>query len=159
MNSAFLQQHEIKFQAEFIFVRRGLIMQLLLFAVLLFSAPSPATAVDCACLKSPNPSTEEVKANRKRVYDKAAAIFAGKVVALDGYSVTFKLEKLWKGEFREEIVLSTGAVTGIDGTPLPKECGYQFHLGEEYLVYAFGAPTEMEAGVCANPADSRCSRR
>ena len=46
-------------------------------------------------------------------------------------------------------MLSTGAVAGYDGTPLPEECSYQFHLGEEYLVYAYGAAEKMKAYVCS----------
>jgi hypothetical protein len=59
------------------------------------------------------------------------------------------MEKRWKGDAAlGEGVLSTGALPGYGGTPLPKECSYQFRLGEEYLVYAFGAVGKMEADVC-----------
>jgi hypothetical protein len=89
-----------------------------------------------------------VKANRKQAYNKATAVFAGKVVALDPYTVKFRLEKRWKGDSGAEVILSTGAVTGFDAAPLPEECSYQFHLGEKYLVYAYGAAEKMKANSC-----------
>src|SRR6266481_1750506 len=128
---------------------RGFAMKLLLFVVIIFSL-SPAThAADCVCVKEPHPSEEKVKADRRQVYDTATAVFAGKVIALDAYTVTFRLEKRWKGDSLDEVILSTGAVPGYDGTPLPEECSYQFHLGEEYLVYAFGAAKKMKAYICS----------
>jgi hypothetical protein len=124
-------------------------MTLLLFVVLVFSLPPATRATDCVCVKEPHPSEEKVEAERRRVYDKATAVFAGKVVALDAYTVTFRLEKRWKGDSLDEVILSTGAVPGYDGTPLPEECSYQFHLGEEYLVYAYGAVENMKAYICS----------
>jgi hypothetical protein len=124
-------------------------MKLLLFVVLLFSPPSATNAPSCVCVKDPHPSEEKVKADRRQAYDKATAVFAGKVVALDAYTVTFRLEKRWKGDPLNEVVLSTGAVPGYDGTPLPENCGYQFHQGEEYLVYAYGAAEKMKANICS----------
>ena len=69
----------------------GFAMKLLLFVVLIFLPPATAAA-DCVCVKEPHPSQERVKADRRQAYDKAAAVFAGKVVALDAYTVTFRLE-------------------------------------------------------------------
>ena len=124
-------------------------MTTLLLFILLFSPPSLMHRPECVCIKDPHPSEEKVKAERRQAFDKATAVFEGKVVALDGYKVTFGLKKRWKGDASvSEVVLSTGAVSGYDGTPLPKECSYQFHLGEEYLVYAFGTVKKMEADVC-----------
>ena len=123
-------------------------MKILLLIVILFF-PTPASRrADCVCVKDPHPSAEQVKADRRKAYDKATAIFVGKVIALDGYRVTFSLEKQWKGAKLDEIILSTGAVPGFDGTPLPEECSYQFHLGEEYLVSAYGPAEKMKADSC-----------
>jgi hypothetical protein len=125
-------------------------MKPLLFFILLFSPPSLMRRPECVCIKDPHPSAEKVKAERRQAFDKATAVFVGKVVALDSYKVRFGLEKRWKGDASaSEVVLSTGAVRGYDGTPLPKECSYQFHLGEEYLVYAYGAAEKMEADACS----------
>jgi len=123
-------------------------MKPLLLLIFLFS-PLSLTRPDCVCIKDPHPSEEKVKAERRQAFDKATAVFVGKVVAIDGYKVRFGLEKRWKGNpASSEVVLSTGAARGYDGTALPKECSYQFHLGEEYLVYAFGPADKIEADVC-----------
>lgn len=123
--------------------------KLLLSVVLLFSLPSAIRIFECVCVKDPHPSSEKVKADRRRAYDQAAAVFAGKVVALDAYIIKFSLEKRWKGDSQDEVILTTGAVRGIDGTPLPDECSYhQFHLGEKYLVYAFGAGGNLKTDFC-----------
>jgi len=124
-------------------------MTLLLFVVIIFFLPPATRAADCVCVKDPHPSEEQVKADRRQVYDKAAAVFMGKVVALNAYTVTFRLEKRWKGDSLDVVILSTGAVPGYDGTPLPEECSYQFQLGKEYLVYAFGAAKKMKAYACS----------
>ncbi len=94
-------------------------MKLLLFFVLIFSLPPTTHAADCVCVKEPRPSEEKVKADRRQVYDTATAVFAGKVIALDAYTITFRLEKRWKGDSLDEVILSTGPVPGYDGTPLP----------------------------------------
>ena len=125
-------------------------MKLLLLVILLFSPPSVSSAPECVCIKDPHPSEEKLKADRRQAYDKATAVFAGKVVALDAYTVTFRLEKRWRGDSSlNEVVLSTGAVPGYDGTPLPEECSYEFQQGEEYLVYAYGAAEKMKANICS----------
>jgi hypothetical protein len=123
-------------------------MKPVLLFILLFYPPPVVRSPECVCIKDPHRSEETVKAERRQAFDKATAVFAGKVVALDGYKVTFELKKRWKGDSRSEVVLSTGAVRGYDGTPLPKECSYYFQLGEEYLVYAYGAVEKMEADLC-----------
>lgn len=119
---------------------------LILIFVLSLSLATPA--VDCVCVKQPHPSGEEVRAHRRQIYDKATAVFEGEVIALDAYTVTFRLEKRWKGDSLDHVVLATGAVPGYDGTPLPEECSYQFKLGEEYLVFAFDIAGKMRANIC-----------
>ena len=123
-------------------------MELLLYVVLVLLTPA-TRSVDCVCVKEAHPSAEKIKADRKLAYDRATAVFEGKVVALDSYTVTFSLQKRWKGSAQKEIVLSTGAVPGYDATPLPEECTYRFQLGEEYLVYAYGSADKLKASMCS----------
>jgi len=124
-------------------------MKPLLLLILLIS-PLSMPRPECVCIRDPNSSEEKIKAERRQAFDKATAVFVGKVVALDAYKVTFQLEKRWKGDSSPaEVVLSTGAKPFWEGgPPLTKECSYQFHLGEEYLVCAFGPADKMEADVC-----------
>lgn len=72
-------------------------------------------------------------------YNGASAVFSGEVVALDTFMVKFKVDKLWKGDFSDEITMSTGAKDNGDGTYTSSSCDYNFKLGEKYLVYAQGA--------------------
>ena len=116
---------------------------LLLFSVA-FRAP------DCVCSQISDPRSEEkIRAYSQQAFDKATAAFEGKVVALNPYTVTLRLQKRWKGPSQNEIVLSTEAVPGYDGTPLPEECVYQFQLlGEAYLVYAYGPVEKLKTDAC-----------
>lgn len=123
-------------------------MRLLLLVVVISSLSLNAHAVECVCVKESHPSEEKVKADQKQEYEKATAIFTGEVVALDGFTVKSRLKKRWKGDNQHEFVMSTGAISGPDGTPIPGECSYIFRLGEEYLVYAYGAGQKMKAYIC-----------
>lgn len=123
--------------------------KLLLCFLLVFPQPLAMRPPDCVCVKDPHSSVEKIKADRRKTYDLAGAIFEGKVVALDAYTVRLRLMKLWKGTSPDEIVLSTGAVPGVDGTPLPEECSYDFRLGEEYLVYAYDVDGKLKTDVCS----------
>jgi hypothetical protein len=123
-------------------------MKLFLLVLLVGFFSVPRGNADCVCIKEPDRSAEKVRSDRRKAFDKATVVFEGKVVALDSYRVTFRLRKRWKGPTQDEVKLSTGAVRGYDGTPLPKECSYRFELGEEYLVYVNGADDNMEAVSC-----------
>ena len=124
-------------------------LKLLILVAFLFNMPSETRRADCVCIKEPHPSPEKVRADRRQAYDEATAVFFGKVVALDAYTVKVRLEKRWKGDSQDEVILSTGAVPGIDGTPLPKECSYQFRLGEKYLIFAYSVGDKLEANSCS----------
>jgi hypothetical protein len=47
---------------------------------------------------------------------------------LSGYTVTFAVDRAWKGEVRHSLVLVTGAGSG--------DCGFPFEEGKVYLVFA-----------------------
>ena len=124
-------------------------MKLLPFVVLVVFLIPVHRAADCVCVSEAHPSEEKVNADRRAAYDEATAVFQGKVVALDSYAVTLRLQKRWKGSSKNEVILSTGATPGYDGTALPEECSYQFQRGEEYLVYAFGPAENLKASICS----------
>jgi hypothetical protein len=123
-------------------------MRWLLYLGLILFLPLVAHA-DCVCIKDPHRSPEKIESDRKDEYERAAAVFAGKVVALDAYTITFKVVKSWKGTSGEKVILSSGAVKGFDGTPLPEECSHQFKPGEECLVYAYGPAEKMKTSTCS----------
>jgi hypothetical protein len=62
---------------------------------------------------------------------KAVAVFSGEVIQLDDFSVKFKVERIWKGDAAENIVMRTGAGTGENGGLIVSTCAYPFTLGEK----------------------------
>jgi len=124
-------------------------MNLLLLFVLILPLSLEPRAASCVCVKEPNPSEAKTKADRRQAFDESVAVFTGEVIALDSFTVKIKLHKRWKGDDAREAILSTGAVPGHDGTPLPKECSYEFRLGEQYLVYAYRMAEKLMANTCS----------
>jgi hypothetical protein len=124
-------------------------MKLLIIVAILLSVSSATNNPECVCIK-PHRSPEEVKSDRRQSFDKAAAVFLGKVVSLNAYVVRFRLGKRWKGNPEEEVVLSRNpAGTFPDGSPISGECDYAFRLGEEYLVYAYLEDQKLKNDDCA----------
>jgi hypothetical protein len=104
----------------------------------------------CVCGLSPEKATpEQARAMLVKDYSSAFAVFSGQVIAVDRFKVKFKIDKLWKGDFGDEIVMSTGAKDNGDGTFTTTSCDYRFGLAEKHLVYAYGSSLEeMRAYKC-----------
>ena len=94
--------------------------------LLIGSFPSIISACSCAEL----PSVEEE-------LERSQAVFSGRVVdvrekrSLNGYtskSVLFEVTNTWKGVEQSQIIINTGQGGG--------DCGFDFKVGQEYLVYA-----------------------
>lgn len=92
----------------------------------LFLKPVPATA--CSCAKEP--SAEEG-------FSRSQAVFSGEVTRIKdnnglfggyGKTVIFKVKETWKGINETEVAIATGSGGG--------DCGIEFVVGKEYLVYA-----------------------
>jgi hypothetical protein len=125
-------------------------MKLLIIVVIVFATSSATNSPECVCIKDPHRSPEEVKSDRRKIFDQSAAVFLGKVVSVDAYVVKFRLEKRWKGNPEDEALLSRNpAGTFPDGSPIPEECAYQFRLGEEYLVYAYLKDQKLRNDDCS----------
>jgi hypothetical protein len=97
-----------------------------------------------ACLCRPG-SPKQAFARAKK---SASVVFAGQAVEVvngfssgqfRGWRVTFKVNKSWKGEPGQEVVVFTG----------PDDCAAYFEVGKEYLVFAI-ANTEhqLQTNVC-----------
>ncbi|MCM3869730.1 MAG: hypothetical protein ND895_03380 [Pyrinomonadaceae bacterium] len=119
------------------------------FVVLsLFLASDVAQGCVCAGLPE-KPTPEQARAMLVKDYNGAFAVFSGEVVALDTFKVKFKVDKVWKGDFGDDVTMSTGAQDNGDGTYTSSSCDFNFKLGEKYLVYADGAsPAKMQAHEC-----------
>lgn len=104
--------------------------------------PLPASA--CSCVEPDVP---------RAALAKATAVFSGIVVSMDyRYSgpvqssadpvtVTFRVDEVWKGPEKAFLSIST-AISSVS-------CGYEFHLGESYLVYASGPEDHLEVSLCS----------
>ena len=131
------------------------------FAVLLLSLAAEGTAYGCVCVVSPEtPTPEQVRAALVEDFNEAFAVFTGEVVERDNFKVKFKVDKIWKGKFGDEIVMRTGAVDNGDGTITSSSCDYGFHRGEKYLVFAYGdSAADMKAQSCTRTkGESRAGR-
>jgi len=107
-------------------------------------------AFGCRCILPDQPvSDDTLTANVISEYNKALAVFSGKVVEIDVYRVKFEVEKVWRGKFEKEPTMSTGTINLGNGTSMRSSCDYNFEKGESYLVFAGGASTdEMKATKC-----------
>lgn len=107
-------------------------------------------ALGCSCLMSPTKLTPEAaRAALVKDFNEAFSVFSGEVIRQDTFRVTFKVDKLWKGRFGDEITMATGTKDNGDGTYSSSSCDYSFKEGEKYLVYAYGlAAEEMQARAC-----------
>lgn len=92
------------------------------------SVALPSTASACSCEQPPAVSEE---------LSRSDAVFSGKVIATDDklalfspatHSVVFQVARVWKGSGKSQIKIKTGQGGG--------DCGYDFNVGQEYLVYA-----------------------
>lgn len=115
-----------------------------LLLVLMYSSFSSTSAFACSCtnIQAGKSVKQRIKDQRK----KSKAVFAGEVVEIieaktsegkpAGYvEVRFKVDKSWKGVNTEEVRIFTFNICCI--------CGYQFSVGESYLVYAYGNSTDQ----------------
>ena len=102
----------------------------------------------CQCIEPEHPTPEEVKVRFIREFNEASTVFSGEVISLDTFKVTFKIEKVWKGDAAGEIIMSTGTKDIGDGLHIRSACSYSFKVGERCLVYASGAGEEMQTRQC-----------
>jgi hypothetical protein len=101
----------------------------------------------CVCVVPyEKPSPEEARAALVKDFNGATVVFFGEVIEGDAFKVKFKVEKMWKGEVGDEIVMATGAKKYDDGAYSSSSCDYHFKLGEKYLVYAYPVDPDLHPG-------------
>jgi hypothetical protein len=89
---------------------------------------------------------------------RAQAVFLAKVVSKrksdalekNGVEVTLKVERMWKGQITEEVLVYTGATDDL--YPFVNLCATPFSVGEKYIVFAFGEE-KLTTDVCAGSGD------
>lgn len=111
------------------------VLSLLFIALVLLDSSRSAFA--CVCELEPGKRSEkQIKAAIAREFNESASVFSGEVVALDTFTVKFKLITMWKGDALEEFTMSTGARKISEDSYRSSTCDYRFKVGETYLVYA-----------------------
>ena len=116
----------------------------------LFALSEPAHACECGPLLPPLEALRE-----------ATAVFRGEVVGVRDYSPAmidglptislsgpvafeFRVKTIWKGSLPETVFVTT---VRSEAT-----CGFDFAIGSDYVVYAYGEPIELRAGLCSRKA-------
>ena len=126
------------------------------FAALALSLAAETAAFACWCtVPAEKPTPEQARAALVKDFNEAFAVFTGEVIGGNTFEVKFKVDKIWKGRFGDEIVMRTGAVDEGGGRYSVSSCDYMFKRGEKYLVFAYGdTAAEMQARQCTRTKES-----
>ena len=94
----------------------------LVVVLMLLQKPIPAAACSCAMMPSPAEG-----------FSNAQAVFSGEVTDIKensgyGKAILFAVKETWKGTNETEVAIMTGY--------REMDCGVEFVVGQEYLVYA-----------------------
>lgn len=99
-------------------------------------------AMACSCVDLGNPINEKVSWWLKD----SAVVFSGEAIKLEKVSetvdvlATFSVSEFWKGDLSSAIEVRTLISGG--------SCGYDFRIGNHYLVYAWRAKGQLMTGAC-----------
>jgi len=122
-------------------------MKKILLAITIILSPLfYSSAFGCSC-PTIGTTAEQEKAARLKDFKSAVAIFTGEVIELEENKVKFKVEKFWKGELIDEIVMVIQRKKD-DGRYVRTSCDYYYELGEKLLVYAYGTAEELTTYQC-----------
>lgn len=106
-----------------------------------------AEAFACSCILD---EETPVEIQIEKAHEGAAAVFSGEVVEItkepDTFSVKVKLKvkKSWKSKLSDEVIITTAINDGL--------CGYDFEVGEKYLIYAYGEKESLRTDICRRTA-------
>lgn len=120
------------------------------------------TCAQAMCVRAPlDPNeTDPAKAEVRTALTRSAAVFMGRVTAMDyvpaqtergsGEMLVIRITPItwWKGEAREEVRLNTLTYRYPDGIMSSEAHEYPYQLGKTYLVYAHADGDGLSASVC-----------
>ncbi len=72
----------------------------------------------------------------------------GKKIEYEVLVLRFQVEKWWKGDLSNEVILVTDQTRASDGTTSVGGCGLGFEKGKRYLIYAYGNEKELGTNAC-----------
>lgn len=114
------------------------------FALTVFLFFAAGKSFACSCQASPDPLKKQIRG----ALSYSQAVFSGEVIeikesTIDKYSVLvkFKVTQIWKGNFGQEITITTPKDSAM--------CGYNFETGRKYLVYANGSKENLLTTNCS----------
>lgn len=104
----------------------------------------PREAVACSCAESG--TVQENKSRSDAVFEGTAASVKSSSLSLFGapakaVKANFQVNEVWKGH----VAPSIEVVTNGSGA----SCGYEFQVGERYLVYAASTGNSLEVSLCS----------
>jgi len=116
-----------------------------IFAFLIFTN---IDAYACSCFPS---GGEPLKQQVNRAKKDSSAVFSGRVLEVvkkpENFQVIvkFQVQSSWKGNVSKQITVTTGLDSAM--------CGYNFEVGESYLVYTSGANVKtLQTNLCTRTA-------
>jgi hypothetical protein len=128
------------------------------------------TCAQARCIRPvPDPDeTDPVKAEVRYALAQSAAVFIGRVIAMDyvpaqgefgrGEMLVIRMTPTtwWKGEESREVRLNTLTYRYPDGATSSESHEYRYQLGKTYLVYADAGADGLHANICTRtrPAES-----
>ncbi len=105
----------------------------MIIGVAAFLVLNASAAAACMCMTIGSPKTNLAKVQ---------AVFLGKVVATKKHEWTIAVDKVWKGEVEEKVLMRDPSAGS--------SCESQFKLGESYIFFAY--VKESKRKVIFNPA-------
>jgi flavin-dependent dehydrogenase len=120
---------------------RKIIFPIFLFVCFVILGVGNATA--CSCIPKDDNS---IKKQVEEAYKTSTAVFVGEVIAIDKepdtyfVKIKFKVKKIWSDKSHNEVTVTTGQGGG--------DCGYNFEIGEKYVVYADGNKDNLKTNIC-----------
>ncbi len=119
-------------------------LYLFLIATLAMLLASRQTIRACTCLPPPPPS---------KAYAEADAVFMGKVISFEFVEpnvlrlAKISVSKIWKAGLSETGEIFTAANSAA--------CGYDFQIGEIYVIYAYKSSGKLHTNICTRTAPFR----
>lgn len=129
-------------------------------------------AFGCLCSSpwddEPTDTAEQSKSKVKAALGSVSFVFAAKVVEIDKLDpnvlkmpldlmgleiarlrVRLKIERVWKGDLSEEIIIPAASIRLPDGSTWRVSCDYTLEEGKKYLLYAYGAKDKLRVSLCS----------
>lgn len=118
---------------------------------LIASVLLPPGAAACTCFFPTKPPTDaELARDIAAGVREAKAVFRGRVLTSDTYTVTFEVDAVWKGNVARRFAMPSGAVPQADGTVMISSCDFPFERDKTYIVLPtaprFALHTPVNAG-------------